>query len=99
MSLACRYRCRFREVRMDSLRAAGPAGVGEERCTILREMTDTEARADERWMEMVRQMPPKALESMVQHTPLGANRLAQIEDLETEALRALPTSDMKGLLR
>ena len=29
----------------------------------------------------------------------GANRLAQIEELESEALTALPTSQMKGLLR
>ena len=39
------------------------------------------------------------LHDQVQHTKLGANRQAQIAELETEALRALPTSEMKGLLR
>ncbi len=39
------------------------------------------------------------LHDQVQHGKLGANRLAQIKDLETEALNALPTSDVKGLLR
>ncbi len=32
-------------------------------------------------------------------TKLGANRLAEIEQDETDALSALPTSEMKGLLR
>ncbi len=39
------------------------------------------------------------LHDQVQATKLGANRLAQIADLETEALNALPTSEMKGMLR
>jgi NADH-quinone oxidoreductase subunit B len=39
------------------------------------------------------------LHDQVQHTKLGANRAAQIKELEGEALRALPTSEMKGLLR
>ena len=30
---------------------------------------------------------------------LGANRTRQIEELESNALKALPTSEMKGLLR
>ena len=39
------------------------------------------------------------LHDQVQHGKLGANRQAQIADLESEALNALPTSEMKGLLR
>ena len=39
------------------------------------------------------------LHDQVQSTKLGANRIAQIADLETEALRALPTSEQRGLLR
>jgi len=39
------------------------------------------------------------LHDQVKATKLGTNRLAQIHDLETEALAALPTSEMKGLLR
>jgi len=39
------------------------------------------------------------LHDQVQATKLGANRAAQIEELENERLTALPTSDMKGLLR
>ena len=39
------------------------------------------------------------LHDQVQHTKLGANRQAQIAELETEALSALPTSEMKGMLR
>ena len=39
------------------------------------------------------------LHDQVQHGKLGANRKAQIEELEANALRALPTSEMKGLLR
>jgi NADH-quinone oxidoreductase subunit B len=35
----------------------------------------------------------------VQHGKLGANRRAQITELEDEKLNALPTSEMKGLLR
>jgi NADH-quinone oxidoreductase subunit B len=38
------------------------------------------------------------LHAQVQHAKLGVNRLAEIEDLETESLNALPTGDMKGLL-
>ena len=39
------------------------------------------------------------LHDQVQHTKLGANRQREIEERETGALRALPTSEMKGLLR
>jgi NADH-quinone oxidoreductase subunit B len=39
------------------------------------------------------------LHQQVQSTKLGADRTAQIEDYETNALNAAPTSHMKGLLR
>jgi NADH-quinone oxidoreductase subunit B len=39
------------------------------------------------------------LHDQVQHRPLGVNMRAQIEQRENDALKALPTSDMKGLLR
>jgi len=39
------------------------------------------------------------LHDQVQHAKLGANRAEQIVELETAALKALPTSEMKGLLR
>lgn len=39
------------------------------------------------------------LHDQVQHTKLGANRVREIEELETAALTALPTSEMKGMLR
>jgi NADH-quinone oxidoreductase subunit B len=39
------------------------------------------------------------LHTQVQGAKLGANRLAEIEREENDALRALPTSDMRGLLR
>jgi NADH-quinone oxidoreductase subunit B len=39
------------------------------------------------------------LHDQVQHTKLGANRRDEVAELETAALRALPTSEMKGLLR
>ena len=39
------------------------------------------------------------LHKQVQATKLGSNRVAEIEENETEALNALPTSQMKGLLR
>ena len=39
------------------------------------------------------------LHKQVQATKLGPNRVAEIEENETEALNALPTSQMKGLLR
>jgi NADH-quinone oxidoreductase subunit B len=39
------------------------------------------------------------LHDQVQHGKLGANRARQIEELEANALKALPTSDLKGLLR
>ena len=39
------------------------------------------------------------LHDQVQNTKLGVNRERQIEELETAALRALPTSEMKGMLR
>jgi NADH-quinone oxidoreductase subunit B len=38
------------------------------------------------------------LHAQVQSTKLGVNRMHQIEEQETEALSALPTSRMKGLL-
>jgi NADH-quinone oxidoreductase subunit B len=39
------------------------------------------------------------LHDQVQHAKLGKNRREQVEQLEGDALKALPTSDMKGLLR
>ena len=39
------------------------------------------------------------LHDQVQHTKLGVNRLAEIEANEASALKALPTSQMKGPLR
>src|SRR5436190_24228354 len=39
------------------------------------------------------------LHDQVQHMKLGANRLAEIEAGEETALNALPTSEMKGLMR
>lgn len=39
------------------------------------------------------------LHEQVQSTKLGANRQAQIRELEAEGLVALPTSEQKGLLR
>jgi NADH-quinone oxidoreductase subunit B len=39
------------------------------------------------------------LHDQVQHSKLGKNRREQIEQLEGDALAALPTSEMKGLLR
>ena len=39
------------------------------------------------------------LHDQVQHAKLGSNRRAEIEEQETAALAALPTSDMRGLLR
>jgi NADH-quinone oxidoreductase subunit B len=39
------------------------------------------------------------LHDQVQATKLGANRLAEIEENENSGLNALPTSQMKGLLR
>ena len=39
------------------------------------------------------------LHDKVKHEKLGVNRLAQIEELEQQALTAIPTSAMKGLLR
>ena len=39
------------------------------------------------------------LHDQVQHSKLGVNRRNEIAELETNALRALPTSEMKGLLR
>ena len=39
------------------------------------------------------------LHDQVQEGKLGVNRLAQIEERENAALAALPTSEMKGLLR
>src|SRR3546814_7958992 len=39
------------------------------------------------------------LHDQVQNTKHGANRAAQIIDLETEALNAVPTSQVRGQLR
>jgi NADH-quinone oxidoreductase subunit B len=39
------------------------------------------------------------LHDSIRHEKLGSNRTAQIEELELEALQALPTSGMKGLMR
>jgi NADH-quinone oxidoreductase subunit B len=39
------------------------------------------------------------LHDQVQQRPLGVNMRTQIEQRENDALKALPTSDMKGLLR
>jgi NADH-quinone oxidoreductase subunit B len=39
------------------------------------------------------------LHDQVQHAKAGAHRAAQVEELEGAALKALPTSEMKGLLR
>jgi NADH-quinone oxidoreductase subunit B len=39
------------------------------------------------------------LHDNIQHGKLGANRVAQIEELELAALEATPTSAMKGLMR
>ncbi len=49
----------------------------------LREMTDTEARAEERWMEMVRQMTP-------------AQRLARTWEL-SEAVRQMFLANIRHL--
>jgi NADH-quinone oxidoreductase subunit B len=39
------------------------------------------------------------LHEQVRHSKLGVNRERQVLELETEALNALPTSEMKGQLR
>jgi NADH-quinone oxidoreductase subunit B len=39
------------------------------------------------------------LHDKVQQTKLGTNRLTEIADHEADRLQALPTSEMKGLLR
>jgi NADH-quinone oxidoreductase subunit B len=39
------------------------------------------------------------LHDQVQHSKLGVNRDAQVIENENDALTALPTSDMRGLLR
>jgi NADH-quinone oxidoreductase subunit B len=39
------------------------------------------------------------LHDQVRHTKLGTNRAQEIETRETDALNALPTSQMKGLMR
>ncbi len=39
------------------------------------------------------------LHDQVQHTKLGAHRTAEVLEHETAALNAVPTSEMKGLLR
>jgi NADH-quinone oxidoreductase subunit B len=39
------------------------------------------------------------LHDQIQHTKLGANRRAEVDRLEAEALEATPTIEMKGLLR
>jgi NADH-quinone oxidoreductase subunit B len=39
------------------------------------------------------------LHDKIQHTKLGANRRAEVDQLEAQALEATPTIEMKGLLR
>jgi NADH-quinone oxidoreductase subunit B len=39
------------------------------------------------------------LHANIQHTKLGANRVAEVDEEERAALAAAPTSDLKGLLR
>jgi NADH-quinone oxidoreductase subunit B len=39
------------------------------------------------------------LHDQVQHGKLGAHRAAEVLEHETTALNAVPTSEMKGLLR
>jgi NADH-quinone oxidoreductase subunit B len=39
------------------------------------------------------------LHDQILHSKLGSNRRAEVEQLENDALKALPTSEMKGLLR
>ncbi len=39
------------------------------------------------------------LHDQIQHTPLGVNRRRAAEAAEHAALEAIPTSEMKGLLR
>jgi NADH-quinone oxidoreductase subunit B len=39
------------------------------------------------------------LHDQVRHMPLGANSRRAIEDRETAALAAVPTSQLKGLMR
>ena len=39
------------------------------------------------------------LHDQVQHAKLGAHRREQVVELEAEALQAVPTSEMKGLMR
>jgi NADH-quinone oxidoreductase subunit B len=39
------------------------------------------------------------LHDQVQKRPLGVNMRNQVEQRENDALKALPTSDMRGLLR
>ena len=39
------------------------------------------------------------LHDQIQHTKLGVNRLAEIEETEAAGLSALPTGQMKGLMR
>jgi NADH-quinone oxidoreductase subunit B len=39
------------------------------------------------------------LHDQIQHTKLGANREAEVSQLEEQALQAVPTEQMKGLMR
>jgi NADH-quinone oxidoreductase subunit B len=39
------------------------------------------------------------LHDQIQHQKLGAHRASEVHDNEQQALQALPTSEMKGLLR
>jgi NADH-quinone oxidoreductase subunit B len=39
------------------------------------------------------------LHDNIQHAKLGANRVAEVDEQEQDALTAAPTSDLKGLLR
>jgi NADH-quinone oxidoreductase subunit B len=39
------------------------------------------------------------LHDKIQHSKLGANRLAEIQEQETAAMLAVPTSEQRGLLQ
>jgi NADH-quinone oxidoreductase subunit B len=39
------------------------------------------------------------IHDQIQHTKLGANREREVVELETQAINAIPTEQMKGLMR
>jgi NADH-quinone oxidoreductase subunit B len=39
------------------------------------------------------------IHDQIQHTKLGAHREREVADLEAQALQAVPTEQMKGLMR